>query len=191
MNNNFVDLPLLIQACKEQNPKGQRKLYEHFYGYSMNIALRYSKSKDEALEILNDAFLKIFLKINQFDNSYPFKPWLRKIVVNTAIDYYRKNSLRIVDISLDNIPEESYFDPFDHLENENDMLPIIQELPPMYRMVFNLYVMEEYKHQEIADKLNITVSTSKSNLSRAKAKLRTAWLKNAKKNNVSKNLSHE
>lgn len=189
MKNNHVDLPLLLQACKEQRPIGQKKLYEHFYGYGMNIALRYSKSKDEALEILNDAFLKVFSKINQFNTSSPFKPWLRKIIVNTAIDYYRKNSLRIVDIAMENIPEENYFDPHENMMNGNDMLPIIQELPPMYRMVFNLYVMEEYKHHEIAEKLNITVSTSKSNLSRAKVKLRAAWLKNA--NTITKNLSHE
>ncbi len=167
-----INLGLLLQGCMEGNPKSQGKLYQQFYGYGMNIALRYCKSSTEAEEILNDGFLRVFKNIDKYDTQYPFKPWFRKIIVNQAIDYFRKYE-----------KYNSYNAPIDLPENladspitaSDDMLPIVQMLSPMYRIVFNLYVMEEYKHQEIAEKLDISIGTSKSNLARAKAKLRSLW----------------
>ena len=177
MGERKINILLIINGCLEKNQNSQRKLYEHFYGFGMSIALRYSKSKDEALEILNDAFLKVFNKLDRYDKDYPFGPWLKKIIVNAAIDYYRKMHREPAKVDIEDIKEPS-IQGFDlpEISSDIDMLPIIQQLTPKYRMVFNLYVMEGYKHHEIAEMLQISVATSKSNLSRAKQKLRTAWL---------------
>ena len=179
MIENTINIRLLIEGCRNENRASQRKLYEHFYGYGMSISQRYTKNNIEAEEILNDAFLKVFQNIDKYDTNYPFKVWLRKILVNTAIDYFRKFQKHRLTFASDSISEQvaastaSYpIDPMD------DVLPIVQQLSPKYRMVFNLYVMEGYKHHEIAEKLQISVGTSKSNLARAKEKLRELWQNN-------------
>lgn len=156
----------------------QKKLYQHFFGFAMNIALRYGKNREEALEILNDGFLKVFKYIDRYDASYPFTSWLNRVMVNTGIDYFRSNKNQLQFLELNDIRLElAGTSPPPTISSEDDMLPIIQELPPQYRIVFNLYVMEEYKHHEIAEMLGISVGTSKSNLARAKAKIRQSILK--------------
>ena len=177
MKTNTLNLQLLIKGCQQNNRQSQRKLYEHFYGYGMNICLCYAKDKIEAEEILNDGFLKAFVNINKYDPAYPFKAWLRKILVNAAVDYYRKYQKYRLTFSTDRMPEivdDSTLIP--QVGPQDDMLPILQELTYSYRMVFNLYVIEGYKHHEIAELLDISVGTSKSNLARAKAKLKALWL---------------
>lgn len=177
MHNQKLNLQLLIEGCRKNNRQSQRRLYEHFYGYGMNICLRYAKDKEEAEEMLNDGFLKALLNIERYDPDYPFRAWLRKILVNSAIDYYRKYQKYHLNFSTDEIidvADDSSFLP--SIDKDDDVLPIIQELPRAYRMVFNLYVFEGYKHHEIAELLNISTGTSKSNLARAKAKLRTLWI---------------
>ena len=182
MDSDKINLQLLIEGCRNQNRQSQRKLYEHFYGYGMSIALRFGKNREEALEIVNDSFLKAFNRLDQYDPSYIFKGWFRKILINSAIDYFRKfhkhpNFLEIAEIGdLRDATTSSY-----EVATEDNMLPIIQKLPPAYRMVFNLYVMEEFKHHEIAEILDISVGTSKSNLARAKVKLREMILKKRSK----------
>lgn len=178
MNRPEINLKLIIEHCRQGNRNSQRKLYEHFYGFGMHITLRYTRNREEALEILNDAFLKALLNLDKYDEEYPFQPWLRKVIVNTAIDYYRsrRGALAFVELSaLEELPAEPF--PYPELGPDEDVLPQLQQLPPAYRLVFNLYVMEGYKHQEIAEMLDITVSTSKSNLTRAKEKLRSLLLK--------------
>jgi len=178
MKKTKINLQLILEGCRNENSMSQRKLYEYYYGFAMNIALRYGKNKDEALEIVNDAFLKVFYKINRYDSSFPFQGWLYRIVVNAGIDYFRsnKNQLSFLELVDSNQPIENTT-PLPTISPNEDMLPVIQELSPAYRMVFNLYVMEEYKHHEIAELLGISVGTSKSNLARAKAKIRQAILK--------------
>ena len=177
MLNKNINIRLLIQGCLEQNKGSQRKLYEHFYGYGMSICLRYAKSEVEAEEILNDAFLRVFQHIHQYDTTFPFKAWLRKIIINMAIDYYRKFQRYQNTIETRAITEVAVEWESPLIDQETDILPIIQQLPPKYRMVFNLYVMEGYKHDEIASELSISVGTSRSNLARAKDKIREAWEK--------------
>lgn len=178
MTENKLNLILVINGCKEKNPRSQRKLYDHYFGYGMNAALPYCNSREEALEIVNDGFLKVFNNLDKFDPDYPFRPWFKKIVVNTAIDYYRKNKNFRQTIELDAVEELATEElELPEITPQDDMLPIIQELSPMYRMVFNLHVMEGYKHSEIAAMLDIHIATSKSNLARAKKNLRAAWLK--------------
>lgn len=185
-----INFSLILEGCKASNPSSQERLYRHFYGYGMNVALRYAKSKSEAEEILNDAFLKVFKNIHQFQTDLPFKSWFRKVVVNTAVDSFRRHKKYNDMFSSMNPDLEAFSNEVFELNFDEsiDVLPIIQELPPAYKMVFNLYVMEGYKHQEIAKMLNISVGTSKSNLSRAKEKLKASLLK--KKISDSKTLGH-
>ncbi len=167
----------IIYGCKKKNGKSQEMLYKHFYGYGMSIALRYANSRDEAVEILNDSFLKVFDSIKSFDESQSFKPWLRKIVINTAIDYYRKFVKFNSNYDSRYIPDEELSpDVIDNL-NVEDILKLLNDLPEVYRITFNLYEIEGYTHDEISKMLNIAVSTSRSNLTRAKQLLRASFQK--------------
>ncbi len=168
-----LKLELLLQGCREGRRSSQRKLYELFYGYGMNICLRYAKNETEAQEMLNDGFLRVFTRLHQYDSDFPFKAWFRKVLINSAIDYHRKHKRHQLSIATEDVGklvEENQEMP--NLHPDEDLMIYVQQLPPAYRMVFNLYVMEGYKHHEIAAQLDISVGASKSNLSRAKAKLR-------------------
>ena len=164
----------LIDGCKRQQLNKQRSLYELFYGYGLCIALRYAQNREEAVEILNDAFLKVFTKLNQYNTEQPFKPWFRRILIHTAIDYHRAHHRLPKFIEIDEVAHLLISDElsFPNLSATEDVLPLVQALPPQYRLVFNLYVMEGYSHKEIATELGITESTSRANLARAKEKLK-------------------
>ena len=171
---NSPNIQLLIEGCRRENRASQLRLYEHFYSYGLSITLRYSKNREQALEILNDGFLKAFLKINQYDSDLPFKPWLRRILINASIDYHRKYSR--LEHTLETPPPSeissaTYNYALDNLEFD-DLIKVLQQLTPAYRLVFTLYVVEGFSHQDIAEKLNINIGTSKSNLAKARMKLR-------------------
>lgn len=126
------------------------------------------------MEILNDGFLRAFTKIHQYDTDYPFKPWLRKILIHAAIDYHRKYYKTEEPETKAYFAEKgtaTYNLALDKLAY-NDLLLLMQQLPPTYRLVFNLYVIDGLSHQDIAEQLNISVGTSKSNLARAREKLK-------------------
>ncbi len=177
-----INLQLILDGCRQGNRNSQRKLYEHFYGYAMKVCLRYAKNREEAVEILNDAFLKVFHKLDQFDQNNAFIPWLRRILINSAIDYHRAYHKYPANLVLDPSKQQDNCEtPLPRLSEEEDILPILRELSPMYRTVFNLFVMEGYKHREIAEMLNISVSTSRSNFLRAKEKLRKIMQKKRSK----------
>jgi len=162
----------LIQKCKKGDLKYLEKLYKHFYGYAMGVSLRYLSDREDALEVVNDAFIKVFGSINTFNSENTFKPWLRRIVVNTAIERQRKN-LRYLEQA--DLEEADYIDsPAQALENMGleDLRRMINELPEIHRMVFNLYEVDGYNHEEIGSMLSIPVSSSRVYLSRAKEKLR-------------------
>lgn len=165
-------LKRLIVGCKKRRKREQEMLYRHFYSYAMAIALRYARSPDDALEVLNDSFLKVFDKIAYYDPENSFKGWLRRIIINTAIDNYRSQHKHDhhEDISLVE-PCANDLDSIDLL-SVDDILALLQKLPELYRMTFNLYEIEGYSHQEIADMMGITASSSRANLTRAKYKLR-------------------
>lgn len=174
MHAKNEEITTWLNGCRKDRRESQRKLYQHFYGYSMSICLRYGKNREEAAEILNDGWLKIFAKIKQYDSDYPFKPWCRRILINCAIDYHRKVRQLPIFMDIDDVAEGEYAKiSLPVISDIDDMLPILQLLPPAYRMVFNLAVFEEYKHHEIAELLSISIGTSKSNLSKAKSKLRS------------------
>jgi len=172
------NISLIIQACRDSNPSGQRKLYELMYSYGMSIALRYAKNIEEAKEVLNDAFVKTFQKINQYDDKLSFKQWFRVIIIHTAIDYHRKNKNfnNLLEIEDKHLPTSNVNEGWNHLVYQ-DVIKQIQLLPPAYRTVFNLYAIEGFKHHEIAAQLNISIGASKSNYARAKQKLQKALQK--------------
>lgn len=137
----------------------------------MGVCLRYSRTREEAIEILNDGFMKIFTKLDRYTFGLSFRAWLRKVMVNAAIDYYRRNEKHYHSLDVSHIHYESTSESILDKLSEDEIITAIQLLPPSYRMVFNLYVIEGYKHQEIANQLNISVGTTKSNLAIARNKL--------------------
>jgi len=175
LKNRAVSESELIQKCKHGDIKYQEKLYKHFYGYAMGVGLRYLSDRNDSLEVVNDAFIKIFKSISQFENDKLFKPWLRKIVVNTAIDRRRKDMKLLYQADLeeaDNVLSNP--EAVDNL-NAADILKLLNALPEVQRLTFNLYEIDGYSHEEIGQMLGIPASSSRVNLSRAKEKLRKAW----------------
>jgi len=145
-----------------------------YYAYGMSITLRYADSRDEAVQILNDAFMKVFENIRKYNEHEPFKPWLRQIIVNTAINHFHKNKkIREMEYLDESGDELSVGESIISGINYDEIVELVQRLTPSYRTVFNLYVIEGFKHEEIAEKLGISVGTSKSNLFKAKRNLRT------------------
>ena len=151
----------------------QKKLYEEFYAYGMSICLRYADNRDEASGILNDGFLKVFTNIKQFDLTREFKPWFRRILVNTAINHYRQKQRDLQAEELSRAQQKSERENILSGISYQEIIAMLQKLPPAYRTVFNLYAIEGYRHEEIAKMLGITVGTSKSNLFKAKESLRS------------------
>ncbi len=174
---NPEDPESVIAACKRENASAQRALIKLYYGYVKSIALRYSSNNDLADEILNDSFLKIFNNLHKYDEKQAFKGWLRTITVNTAIDYYRKNSQLPDYEDLDNVHVADITEDAVSRISSEEILGLVQKLSPAYRMVFSLYVIDGYTHKEIAEKLGIKEGTSKSNLQDARLKLQSMILK--------------
>lgn len=168
----------LLQKSVIGDRKSQEKLYRQFYGFAMGVCVRYTQSRDEALEIVNDSFLKVFTKGDQYDSKYPFKAWFRRIIVNTALDFYRSQQKHYYHENIEEAYEVSSNDssPLSQLNHE-EIIMLIQRLPTGYKMVFNLFVIDGFSHEEIGNQLGISVGTSKSNLSRAREALRKMILK--------------
>lgn len=167
-----------IRGCALNKRESQKKIYSSFYTYAMTICNRYAGSEEDAVEILNDSFLKVFKEIDHFTPAYQdlnnsFKGWLRKILIYTSIDHYRKNLKHKLKSELnDNVISLSSFTPgaIEKISHEEIILAI-QTLSPAYRTVINLFIIEGYSHEEIASMLHISVGTSKSNLWKARQQL--------------------
>lgn len=173
IDDHESNLGRLLQGCLQNDRRSQRTLYRKYYAYGMSICLRYSIDRDSAVELLNEGFLKIFLNLKSFDISRSFKPWFRKILINLAINNYKNKLRRKGEVSLDSVGPVISAEKTISKISYSEIIDMILLLPPAYRSVFNLYVIEGYKHFEIADLLNIQTGTSKSNLAKAKQKLRT------------------
>jgi RNA polymerase sigma factor (sigma-70 family) len=167
-----IELNQLVVNCRSGDRSAQYRLYEHFYGYALSLCNRYAENLEEAQEVLNDAFFKIFTKLDRYNPDHSFKGWLHRVVVNTAIDRYRSRM---------NQPRMDSLDRAQHFEVETEVVEkltqeeivrMVQHLPPAYRLAFNLFVVEGYSHLEIASMLGITEGASKSNLSKARGKLK-------------------
>lgn len=172
------ELTYHLSACALNKRESQKVIYNSFYGYAMAICDRYTSNQEDAVEILNDGFLKIFKEVHHYQPAYAdvvssFKGWLRKIMVYTAIDHFRKNQKHKVVTELDNVVyqlEAVNEDAIDKLSHE-EIIRAIQELSPGYRTVLNLFIIDGLSHEEISQKLGISTGTSKSNLSKARRQL--------------------
>ena len=170
---------LLIEGCLEGREESFKLLYDNYYGKMFNVCLRYSRDREEAKDMLQEGYIRVFKNLKQYNFQGAMEGWIRRVIVTTAINYYKKNNLR-------SITDYVATDTLAYMENKNafvdndspihqiaakDLLAIIQKLPPIYKMVFNLNAIEGYSHKEIGEMMGITESTSRSNLSKARAKL--------------------
>jgi len=168
----------LIKKCASGNSLAQKTFYEKFAGKMMGVCLRYAKDYEEAQDIMQDAFIKIFGKLADYEKKGSLEGWVRRIVVNTALDSYRKNKKHQQNVAVDTVDYLLENKTFIIEElNANDLLAVIKTIPAGYQIVFNLFAIEGYSHREIAEKLNITESTSKSQYSRARKLLRELLVK--------------
>lgn len=163
----------ILQGLVGRDPKYQEVLYKRFYSYGMSVCLRYTARREEALEILHDGFMAVFTHPEKYDPVRPFPPWFRRALINLCINHYKKHQKDVVDTGLDYQVDSQDSSPgvLDEL-NYSDLIWAIQKLPDAYRTVFNLFAIEGFSHEEIAEMLGIQIGTSKSNLARARMKLR-------------------
>ncbi len=161
----------LIEGCQRHNREAQHALYRTYSGKMYALCCRYVKDRMEAEDVLITAFTKIFVKIGQYKGEGSFEGWIRRVVVNESLTYLRRNKNMYLEMDI----EAAAYEPdFNKLENQlevNDLMKIIEDLPVGYRAVFNMYSIDGYSHQEIADQLGISENTSKSQLSRARVLL--------------------
>ena len=177
-----MSLHQLIINCKKRDINSQSEIYHLFAGKLFALCLKYSKTKHGAEDNLQDAFITIFDKIDQYKFKGSFEGWMKRIVINTSLQTYReKNVLNLVE---ENYPDEVEVDIDEEDLSLDFLLKIIQDLPERYRMVFNLYVLDGYSHKEISAMLGIAVGTSKSNLSRARLILKDKIESNQQKETV-------
>ncbi|MEI6313104.1 MAG: RNA polymerase sigma factor [Bacteroidota bacterium] len=165
----------ILQGCVNGERLSQKKLYEKYYSKMMAVCMRYAHSRDEGATILNEGFYKVFTKISGFDiENGNVEAWIYRIMVNTSIDHYRQEvkqrNIKELDVNVHNHHEDSS-NVISQLSAE-DIIELIQKLPTAYRTVFNMYVMEGMSHKEIGETLQISEGTSKSNLFKAKAKMK-------------------
>ena len=163
----------LVKKCLEKDPLAQKQLFDSFSRKMMGICLRYTKDVEDAQDVLQIGFVKVFEKLHLFNNEGSLEGWIRKVLVNTALDQIRKNKKFDDNVDLSKVDYSMATENENVLDqlSANDLLKIIQAMPTGFRTVFNLYAIEGYSHQEIADQLNISINTSKSQYSRARVYL--------------------
>ena len=173
------ELEKIVKKCKRRDRLSQRKIYELFYVKMMSVCYRYARDEDEPKDILQDGFIKVFEKIDNYSFEGSFEGWMRRIIVNTAIDTYRKRKRELSqneELYKNTYKEFNEYDDTDYNPYESisikDVVGAMQLLSPAYRAVFNLYIMEGMTHKEIAASLEISEGTSKSNLAKAKANVK-------------------
>lgn len=169
----------LIRRCSEGEPRAQELLYRRYFSFAMSVCVRYTKDQYEAMEIVNDSYMKVLDSIGEFDVSKSFRSWYGRILVNSAIDNYRRNVKHMSHLQISDLETTEEQEPEISAElSANEILSLFDRLPDNYRVTFNLYEIEGYSHEEIGQMLDISTSTSRSNLSRAKKMLRDLYKKN-------------
>jgi RNA polymerase sigma-70 factor (ECF subfamily) len=169
----------LVQACIKGDRSSQQTLYKAFYSKMMAVCMRYARNREEAQDILHEGYIKVFNKLKSFENKGSLEGWIRRIVVNVAIDHVRSRKEFFIsqdnDYKIDNLTdsdsEASDVEAYKQVQVQT-ILRLLQDLSPAYKLVFNMYVIEDMPHKEIAERLNISIGTSKSNLAKAKMKLK-------------------
>lgn len=168
-----MDDTTLVEECVKGNARAQRMLFDKFAKKMLGVCLRYAKDMEQAEDVLQDGFVKVFFKLRDFKNEGSLEGWIRRIMVNTALDQIRKNGKLLGDTSIDDVGYkiENNDMIFENLVAE-DLMKLVQAMPDGYKVVFNMFAIEGYSHSEIADTLGISENTSKSQYSRARAYLR-------------------
>ncbi|MBI1224777.1 MAG: sigma-70 family RNA polymerase sigma factor [Bacteroidetes bacterium] len=171
----------ILERCKNGERIAQQQLYEHFKGKMFAVCLRYANSRTDAEDSLQEGFVKVFRDLHQFRGEGSFEGWMRRVIVNVALQNLRKQKGGLQFSELENVAYK-ISDADDSVFEENEkgaaLIKLMQKMPTGFRTVLNLYVLEEYSHQQIADELGISVGTSKSQLNRAKAFLKNLLEKN-------------
>ena len=171
--NSMMDENELIDMCLKQNPRAQKMLFDKFAPKMFSVCLRYMKNTEQAEDVLQEGFVKVFLKLKDFKREGSMEGWVRRIMVNTSLDAIRKSTKTKYDQPLDDVSYKiEYKDSASTSLETQDLLNLVKKMPTGYRVVFNMYAIEGYSHREIAEKLKITENTSKSQYLRARAYLR-------------------
>jgi len=161
-------LDILLKECKRGKSDSQEILYQRFASAMYGLCLQYASSEEDAQDIMQEGFIKVFAKLDQVKNPAALPGWIRRVMINTALEKYRSQVvLQRVDELREDYHEDTGNEALDKISCE-ELVTLIQTLTPRYRMVFNLYAIEGYSHQEISEELGISIGTSKSNLSRAR-----------------------
>jgi len=161
----------LIEGCKKRDPHAQELLYQKFSGKMYALCCRYVKDKMESEDVLVMAFTKIFERIEQYKGDGSFEGWIRKVMINESLTWLRKNKNMYLEADIEALDWEPEYQKMESSLEAEDLLNLIGELPAGYRIIFNLYAIDGYSHQEISEQLGISEGTSKSQLSRARALL--------------------
>jgi RNA polymerase sigma-70 factor (ECF subfamily) len=166
----MADLKEIIEGVKKKQRKYQDLLYTKYSGMLFGICLRYTKNRFEAEDVMQEGFVKIYKNIGMYSQNKSFEGWIRRIMINTAITNYRKNQKHAYHEDVTELTSTGHDvdAPYQSDFTKEELMNVINDLPPGYKMVFNLYVIEGYKHKEIAEIMEIDINTSKSQLSRAK-----------------------
>ncbi len=180
MNLIVVDnLSDIIKGCQKGKASAQRQLYHGYAAKMFAVCLRYCKDKTEAEDCLQEGFIKVFNNIDKYGFKGSFEGWVRRIMVNTVIEMYRKKQPELLVDEFPMLAESTAEEVYDSSFSHDELMEMVQELPPKYKLVFNLYVMEGFSHAEIAETSGISIGTSKSNLARARQ-----WLKKSIENRL-------
>jgi len=166
----------LVKACKKQNAKAQRMLYEKYASAMLGLCRRYVKGELEAEDVMIKGFMKVFSKIESFEGKGSFEGWMKRIMINEALSFIRKNKAMYLETDIEAADKEPDFDNLSTALETKDLLNMIKELPSGYRTIFNLYAIEGFSHKEIGEQLGINENTSKSQLSRARMQLQKKLL---------------
>lgn len=167
-----------LAACVRQERWAQELLYKEYYGILMPLCQRYATNKEDALDIMHEGFIKVFKHIGKYEMGTSLNAWIKRIMVNTAIDFYRKKVRRRTEDIETAFSVKSNDPTILNFLAAEEIIQHLHQLSPSYRTIFNLYVIEGYSHKEIAEIMNISESTSRSNLVKARAKLRASLMSN-------------
>lgn len=164
----------LVKKCIKGDARAQRVLFEKFAPKMLGVCMRYAKNQDQANDVLQDGFIKVFTKLSKYSGNGSLEGWIRRIIVNTALDEIRRNAKFQSDVNVDDVDYKLELNShiLEGLAAE-DLMKVVNDLPDGYRIVFNMFAIEGYSHKEIAVQLNISENTSKSQYSRARAYLKT------------------
>jgi RNA polymerase sigma-70 factor (ECF subfamily) len=179
MQQNTVNQ--LLRDCQKGNRSAQYDLYQGYYGFAFSIVSRYANGENDTKEIIQDVFLKVFNNLKNYNFDYPFEPWFKKIIIRTCIDRYRANLRKIETVELDYAVNEDYVPEFLINADAQYLLDLVQKLSPAYRTTFSMYALDGYEYHEIAELLNISIGSVKSNISKARGYLKQ-WILAEKEN---------